>query len=180
MGLLAALDDRVVHLQTPLSVLDTVPLQVHAHYTRDEVLAAFGIATLMVPHPLQAGAYWHRSSQTDLFFVTLQKTEKEFSPSTRYKDYAISDQLFHWESQSVTSTTSETGRRYLRHGELGTRILLFVRTSKTDGAGRTLPYFCAGFANYVSHESDRPIAITWQLENRLPGNRFAEYRAAVA
>jgi superfamily II DNA or RNA helicase len=180
MGLLAALDDRVVHLQTPLSVLDTVPLQVHAHYTRDEVLAAFGIATLMVPHPLQAGAYWHRSSQTDLFFVTLQKTEKEFSPSTRYKDYAISDQLFHWESQSVTSTTSETGRRYLRHGELGTRILLFVRTSKTDGAGRTLPYFCAGFANYVSHESDRPIAIPWQLENRLPGNRFAEYRAAVA
>jgi len=64
--------------------------------------------------------------------------------------------------------------------EAGLSLLLFVRTSKTDGAGRTLPYFCAGFANYVSHASDRPIAITWELESPLPGDRFVAYRAAVA
>ena len=177
---LEALDDRIVHLQQPLSVLDAVPLQVHAHYARDEVLAAFGISTLMAPHPLQAGVYWHAETKTDLLFVTLQKTEKEFSPATRYKDYAISEQLFHWESQSSTATISETGQRYLGQRERGTRVLLFVRTSKTDGAGRTLPYFCAGFANYVSHASDRPIAITWELESPLPGDRFVAYRAAVA
>ena len=98
---LEALDARIVHLQQPLSVLDAVPLQVHAHYARDEVLAAFGISTLMAPHPLQAGVYWHAETKTDLLFVTLQKTEKEFSPATRYKDYAISEQLFHWERASL-------------------------------------------------------------------------------
>jgi len=179
-SLLEVLDDRVVHLQAPLGVLDAVPLQVHAHYTRDEVLAAFGISSLMSPHPLQAGVYWHEATETDLFFVTLQKTEKEFSPTTRYKDYAVSDRLFHWESQASTSVASDTGRRYIEHRERGTKVLLLVRTSKTDGAGRTLPYFCAGFGNYVNHESDRPIAITWELESPLPGDRFAAYRAAVA
>ena len=179
-SLLEALDNRVVHLQVPLGVLDAVPLQLHAHYTRDEILAAFGISSLMAPHPLQAGVYWHEQTQTDLFFVTLQKTEKEFSPSTRYRDYAASDRLFHWESQASTSEGSNTGRRYIEHQERSTKVLLFVRTSKTDGAGRTLPYFCAGFGNYVSHESDRPIAITWELESPLPGDRFAAYRAAVA
>ena len=177
---LETLDDRVVHLQEPLRVLDAVPLQLHAHYARDEVLAAFGISTVTSPHPLQAGVYWHEPTQTDLLFVTLQKTEKEFSPTTRYKDYAVSERLFHWESQSATSTVSETGQRYLEHRERGSRILLFVRTSKSDGMGRTLPYFCAGFAQYVRHESDRPIAITWELEDALPGDRFVEYRAAVA
>ena len=177
---LATLDDRIVHLQQPLPVLDAVPLQVHAHYARDEVLAAFGISTLMAPHPLQAGVYWHEETQTDLLFVTLQKTDKEFSPTTRYKDYAISERLFHWESQSATSTSSVTGQRYLGQQQGGTRVLMFVRTSKSDGMGRTLPYFCAGFANYVRHAADRPIAITWELESSLPGDRFVEYRAAVA
>jgi superfamily II DNA or RNA helicase len=178
-SMLEVLDERVVHLQEPLPLLDAVPLQAHAHYARDEVLAAFGISTLMAPQPLQAGVYWHEQTKTDLLFVTLQKTEKEFSPTTRYKDYAISEKLFHWESQSATSRVSETGQRYLAHRQRGTRVLLFVRTSKTDGMGRTLPYFCAGFANYVQHESDRPIAITWELESPLPGDRFVEYRAAV-
>ncbi|MBT6147903.1 MAG: DUF3427 domain-containing protein [Gemmatimonadetes bacterium] len=179
-SVLEVLDDRIVHLQQSLPMLDAVPLQVHAHYSRDEVLAAFGISTLMAPQPLQAGVYWHEQTKTDLLFVTLQKTEKDFSPTTRYKDYAISEQLFHWESQSATSRVSETGQRYLAHRARGSRVLLFVRTSKTDGMGRTLPYFCAGFANYVSHESERPIAITWELDSPLPGDRFVEYRAAVA
>ena len=112
--------------------------------------------------------------------VTLQKTEKDFSPTTRYKDYAISERLFHWESQASTSVASDTGQRYLHHEQRGTRVLLFVRESKSDGTGRTMPYFCAGFARYVSHEADRPIAITWELDRALPGDRFVAYRAAVA
>ena len=177
---LGALEDRVVHLQEPLGGLPEVPLQLHAHYARDEVLAAFGISTIMSPHPLQAGVFWHEQTQTDLLFVTLQKTEKDFSPTTRYKDYAISERLFHWESQASTSVASDTGQRYLHHEQRGTRVLLFVRESKSDGTGRTMPYFCAGFATYVSHEADRPIAITWELERALPGDRFVAYRAAVA
>ena len=37
----------------------------------------------------------------DVFFVTLNKLEKDFSELTLYKDYAISDSLFHWQSQFI-------------------------------------------------------------------------------
>jgi len=41
-----------------------------------------------------------------LFFVTLDKSEREYSPTTLYKDYAISPTQFHWESQSTTTQLS--------------------------------------------------------------------------
>lgn len=178
--MLDLLGDQVVHLQHPIDIPGEVPLQVHAHYGRDEVLAAFGASTVTDPHPLQAGVYWHEPTQTDIFFVTLQKSEKEFSPSTRYKDYAISESLFHWESQATTTVDGSVGQRYINHKERATKVALFVRQARNNDANRTLPYFCAGLANYVSHESERPIAITWQLETPLPGDLFADYRAAVA
>jgi sulfur-oxidizing protein SoxA len=37
----------------------------------------------------------------DLLFVTLKKTDAGFSPSTMYKDYAMSPSRFHWESQNT-------------------------------------------------------------------------------
>lgn len=178
--LLDLLDDRIVHLHHPLEVPGGVPLQVHAQYGRDEILAAFGISTVTQPLPLQTGVYWHESSQTDLLFVTLQKSEKDYSPTTQYNDYAISETLFHWESQAATTVDSEMGQRYINHRSRGSRIALFIRTAKRDPSGRTLPYLCAGLANYVSHQSERPIAITWELEHPLPGDVFTAWRAAVA
>lgn len=47
-------------------------------------------------------------------------------------------------------------------------------------AGRTQPYLLAGLADYVSHCDERPIAITWELRHPLPGDTFANFRAAVA
>ena len=112
--------------------------------------------------------------------MTLEKDERDFAPTTRYKDYAISDSLFHWESQSVTSLSSPTGQRYLNHATLGTRVAFFIRKTKRDLNGRTVPYFAAGYGDYVRHEGERPIAITWRLEHELPGDIFVSYRAAVA
>src|SRR5262249_36756958 len=63
----------------------------------------------------------------DVFFVTIQKTEATFSPTTMYKDYAISDRPFHWQSQSTTSVSSPTGQRYLHHAQLGYLPLLLIR-----------------------------------------------------
>lgn len=176
---LDVLDDQIIHEHTPLSISDSVPLLVHAHYSRDEVLAAFGASDITHPRLLQAGVYWHKSTQTDLFFVTLNKSEKDFSPTTRYRDYAISEKLFHWESQATTTIDSVVGQRYLNHRAQGTRIALFIRPAKTNANGQTMPYLCAGLANYVEHESERPIAITWELETPLPGDLYVEYRAAV-
>ncbi|MCX7622073.1 MAG: DUF3427 domain-containing protein, partial [Acidimicrobiales bacterium] len=180
LDVLALLDEKVCHLHAPLGLLQPIPLQVHGTYTRDEVLAGFGASTVMAPRPLQAGVYWDVPSQTDLLFITLQKTEKDYSPTTRYRDYAISDRLFHWESQSITAAASETGQRYINHERLGTNIVLFIRTAKRDINGRTKPYFCAGRARYVEHRSERPMQVIWELEVPLPGDVFTSFRAAVA
>jgi superfamily II DNA or RNA helicase/HKD family nuclease len=180
LELLPLLEDQVIHLHRRLDLPDPVPLQIHATYTREEILGALGASTVTAPLPLQTGVYWHEPTQTDLFFVTLQKTERDYSPTTRYLDYAISDRLFHWESQSLTSVASATGQRYLNHEERGTHVALFIRRTKRDASGRTMPYFSAGTASYVEHRSERPIQITWRLHDPLPGDTFAAYRAAVA
>jgi hypothetical protein len=32
----------------------------------------------------------------------------------------------------------------------------------------TDPFVCLGFARYVSHEAERPMAIRWRLEREIP------------
>ena len=75
---------------------------------------------------------------------------------------------------------SPVGQRYLNNVAMGTNVALFIRLAKTTSSGRTMPYFCAGTARYVEHRSDRPIQITWRLDEPLPGDVFAQFRAAVA
>ena len=53
------LDEQVVHLHEPLDLPYPVPLQVHTSNTREEVLGAFGVSTVVKPVPLQTGVYWH-------------------------------------------------------------------------------------------------------------------------
>ena len=152
-----------------------VPLAVHARYTRTEILAAFDVGSGVKPITWQSGVWWDENSQSDLFAFTLDKSAGSFSPTTRYRDYAISPELIHWESQSVTSLDSDTGRRYISQAEQGTNVVLFARLSTADRA-----FWCLGPATYVSHQGERPIAITWRLHHRLPGDLFAEFAAAVA
>ncbi len=178
--LLPLLEPQVVHLHEPLGTDGQVPLQVHASYTREEILAAFGASRVDAPLPLQTGVYWHEPTRTDLLFVTLQKSERDYSPSTRYLDYAISERLFHWESQASTAEDSQRGQDYVHHAARGRRVVLFVRTAKQSVDGQTMPYFCLGAATYVEHRSERPMQITWRLAHALPGDTFARWRAAVA
>ena len=112
----------------------------------------------------------------DAFFVTLRKSEADYSPTTLYRDYPISPTLFHWESQSTTSLASATGQRYL-HGS--SAKLIFVREHKSDEFG-TSPYLFAGPARYVQHTGERPIAITWRLEHELPNDFFTAANLAAS
>jgi hypothetical protein len=104
----------------------------------------------------------------DALFVTLHKSERQFSPNTMYKDYAINGSLFHWESQNATSVASATGRRYLDRQGHDSAILLFVRHSDLDDDGFTEPFMCLGQVDYVEHSGERPIAITWRLQREMP------------
>jgi superfamily II DNA or RNA helicase len=163
------------HLHVPLELDNDVPLHVHARYTRTEILAAFGVGTGARPHTWQTGVLWDEKARADLFAFTLDKSVGAFSPTTRYRDYAISPELIHWESQSATSVASTAGQRYINHLERQTHIVLFARLRADERA-----FWCLGSASYVSHEGDRPIAFTWRLKHRLPADLYSAFAAAVA
>jgi superfamily II DNA or RNA helicase len=171
---LGLLPDRVSHLDYPLG-LPGVPLALHSRYTRAEILAAFGVGQGAKPPTWQTGVWWEPQSRTDLFAFTLDKSVGGFSPTTRYRDYAISPELIHWESQSATAADSATGKRYIQQREDGTNVALFARLRTTDRA-----FWCLGPATYVSHEGDRPIAFVWKLQRRLPAELYTSFAAAVA
>lgn len=173
--LLAVLAGRVDHLHHRLDTHPDVPLQVHARYTRIEILAAFGVGADAKVAPWQTGVYWAKEARADLLAFTLDKTSGNFSPTTRYRDFAISRERIHWESQSMTRAASETGRRYQQHAQLGTAIMLFARLRSDDRA-----FWFLGPATYAGHESEMPMRVTWRLRHPLPGDLFAAFAAAVA
>ncbi|MGE0191140.1 MAG: DUF3427 domain-containing protein [Planctomycetota bacterium] len=170
-----ALQGQIDHLEPMLDLSEDVPLRLHARYTRDEILAAFGVGEGSKVAPWQSGVLWVESAKADLFAFTLNKSKGNFSPTTSYRDYAISRDLIHWESQNTTREDHPTGRRYRSHAEMGTHVVLFARLDVDDRA-----FWCLGPATYVSHEGECPMAITWRLRNPLPGDLFVEFAAAVA
>ncbi|WP_026670177.1 DUF3427 domain-containing protein [Butyrivibrio sp. AE3006] len=140
------------------------PLELYCTYTRDQILVAMDF---MKPQTVREGVKWLEDKQVDVFFVTLNKADKDYSPTTMYNDYSINEEFFHWQSQSTTSDTSQTGQRYINHVHEGSKILLFVREFKKDLAGAA-PYTYLGTAKYVSHYGSRPMNITWHLDNPIP------------
>ena len=166
--------DAARHVAMPMrGPLAELPLRIHARYQREEILAALDYASLQRrPSTFQSGVLHAERWNTDAFLVTLVKSEAQYSPTTMYRDYPVSPELFHWESQSTTSIASDTGQRYLNHAQRGSSILLFVRQHKTDEFG-TAPYVLLGPARYVQHTGERPIAITWKLQTPMPADIFA-------
>lgn len=165
----------VDHVQTALADRPDVPLQVHARYTRLEILSAFGVPKLAKVAAWQSGVYEAKAAGADLLAFTLDKTSGAFSPTTRYRDYAISPDLIHWESQGATRADSSTGLRYQHHLQRGRSIHLFARLRPDERA-----FWFLGPATYVRHTGEQPMAITWRLQRPLPGDLFTAFAAAVA
>jgi len=165
----------------PLSPNDVIPFASHATYSAGEISAAINLTSrkgnLFIP---QTGVLWDEASQTDLLFITLEKNDKDYSPSTRYADYPISPSKFHWESQNSASPTTKTGKRHINQSTSLTKVILFVRMRKTDARGETAPYYCLGYANYKSHESEKPMKIIWKLERPMPGWLYHESKSVAS
>ncbi|NHN35738.1 DUF3427 domain-containing protein [Pseudomaricurvus alcaniphilus] len=173
--LFAFLKLQINHVHHSVRTHVNVPLQIHAKYTRIEMLAALGVGNTAKTRPWREGVLWVEAEKSDVFAFTLDKSEGNFSPTTRYRDYAISRELIHWESQSSTTSTSTTGKRYCNHVKEGSSVMLFARENTNERA-----FWFLGPATYVSHESDRPMGITWKLDVLLPGDLYMEFAAAVA
>lgn len=157
------------------------PLTVHASYSREEILPALGQSFIggFMPGDFREGVKWCESIKTDALLITLEKDEKDFSPQTRYHDYALSETLFHWESQNQTSENSPTGLRYQHHVAEGSHVLLFVRRYKNTDIGGAQPWLLLGPAKYVEHTGSKPMAITWKLKHEMPADVWS-YSAIAA
>ena len=177
LELLGELADRRRRPTWPMS---DVPFHVHATYGRDEISA--GLRQIRKGRLLrtQSGVYKDEGARADVLYVTLQKNEKEFTPTTLYDDYPISPTRFHWETQSKTRADSDTGRRYQAHASRDWRIFLFVRQSRRDERGIANPYLFLGPARYVEHEREKPMRIVWELERPMPPDFFREVKVAAA
>jgi hypothetical protein len=158
--------ERIDFLDQNVDLGFDCPLDLHCTYTRDQILVALDF---LKPATVREGVKWLPEKKLDVFFVTLNKSDKDYSPTTMYNDYSINENLFHWQSQSTTSEQSPTGQRYIHHREQGSRVLLFVREFKSDriltGAQA---YTFLGTASYVKHEGERPMNITWKLDEPIP------------
>jgi superfamily II DNA or RNA helicase len=166
MELLRYQYDHIDFIDEPADLGFDCPLDLHCTYTRDQLLVAMDF---LKSATVREGVKWLPDKGLDVFFVTLNKADKDYSPTTMYNDYSVSESLFHWQSQSTTAEDSSTGQRYIHHRERGSKVLLFVREFKTDRVTRGAEaYTYLGTASYVKHEGSRPMNITWKLDRPIP------------
>lgn len=158
--------EQIDFIDEPVDLGFDCPLDLYCTYSRDQLLVALDF---MKPSTVREGVKWLPEKKLDVFFVTLNKSDKDYSPTTMYNDYSINESLFHWQSQSTTAADSPTGQRYIHHRERESKVLLFVREFKSDRInGGAAAYTFLGTANYVKHEGSRPMNITWKLDRPIP------------
>lgn len=157
--------NRIDFIDDTVDIGFDCPLDLHCTYTRDQLLVAMDF---MKPNTVREGVKWLPEKELDVFFITLNKSDKDYSPTTMYNDYSINETLFHWQSQSTTNADGKVGQRYINHRRNGSKVLLFVREFKNDPYGNTAPYTYLGMANYVTHSGSRPMNVTWQLDKAIP------------
>lgn len=164
------LKENITHAPSSYTISQHVPLELYAKYSSVEIAAAFNMVGNGRVVKMLEGVKFDKATHCNLLFVTIRKSEKDYSCNTLYQNYAISPHLFQWQSQSTTKTESEPGRRHTEHVALGVTPLLFVRTSKKADSGLTMPYQFLGPASYQSHEGEQPMSITWRTEYPIPAD----------
>lgn len=152
----------------PVPGLEDVPLCLHAAYGIREILTALGWLSPSRRTPFQAGVLALHERKVELLFVTLDKCEG-YHERIAYRDYAISPELFHWQSQNAAGPQTPAGRRYLESPGNGWTFQLFVRAAKGT------PYRACGPVTLERAEGAKPMSIHWRLGVPLPGRLFREF-----
>lgn len=146
------------------------PLEVHCTYTQSQILSGLGYYTEEFYGPVLEGVRYLKDKDLDIFFITLNKSDKKFSEATLYEDYAINENLFHWQSQNANTQESKAVQRYIHSKG---RVSLFVR-EYTKENGITSPYVYLGECEYVKHSGNKPVSFVWKLKNPIPGKYISK------
>lgn len=160
--------DRIDFREYEIELPFQQPLKLHARYTRDQILVAFGLSTFEKKSSNREGVAENKDLNIELLFIDLIKSEEDFSPTTMYNDFAISETLFHWQSQNQTRNDVGKGLTYINHQKLGKRILLFIREKAHNQYSNTMGYVFIGEANFIESEGSKPMNIKWELNEPIP------------
>lgn len=145
--------------------MEATLLRLHASYSLREILTAVGHYTPEKRTPHQSGVLALKEQKMELLFVTVNK-EEGFYPSIAYYDYAISPELFHWQTQNSAGPHTAGGKRYIESSTNGWQFQLFVRRNSGDA------YYACGPVELQSWEGSQPMSITWRLQQPLPMRLF--------
>lgn len=165
---LEILIDKIYFIEKDIVLPYSQPLKIHARYTRDQILTAFGFNTFEQKSSIREGIAYSQEKNTELLFITLNKSEKNFSPTTLYEDFAISENLFHWQSQNSARPDRGKGLSYIEHQENDKKILLFIREKNEDEFGNTMGFVFIGEGNISDHYGSKPMSIKWELNEPMP------------
>jgi superfamily II DNA or RNA helicase len=146
-------------------------LYLHGHYRLNEILTAVGFLTAERRPFFNTGVHRLQDRKLELMFVTLDK-RSGFHETIAYHDYALSHDLFHWQSQNSTAPTTGIGQQYIRSvGEQpnGWQFQLFVRINQDS------PYLACGPVTFQESHGERPMNIIWKLEVPLPAAAFSQF-----
>ena len=86
MSLLEYCYNHISVIGTPIALSYPCPLEVHCTYTRAQILAALDF---IEHYTISEGVAYFRDKDTDVFFTTLNKADKYYSPTTAYNDYSM-------------------------------------------------------------------------------------------
>jgi len=155
----------------PLPGLAWSLLCLHGQYRLNEILTSVGFLTAERRPFFNTGVLRLQDRKVELMFVTLDK-RSGFHETIAYHDYAISHELFHWQSQNSAAPTTRIGQQYIRSvGEQpnGWQFQLFVRVDQEH------PYFACGPVSFQESHSGRPMNIIWKLQVPLPAAAFSRF-----
>jgi superfamily II DNA or RNA helicase/HKD family nuclease len=144
------------------------PLLLYGRYEIREILTAVGWLNETRRTPHQSGKVALDDAKIECLFVTLDKAEG-YHDRISYHDYAISSEIFHWQTQNNAGPDTPAGQRYIESPENGWRFFLFVRENKECA------YCALGRATKVHIEGDRPMSLHWKLEVPLPAELFRAF-----
>jgi SOS-response transcriptional repressor LexA len=102
-----------------------------------------------------------------VLFITLDKT----GHSADYTDHFESPERLVWSSQNSAGPDSKKGREILGALETATRVHVWVRRRKSDGA-----FEYRGLAVPLAHSGDRPMSVTFRLLTPLDDDAWRRFR----
>lgn len=165
--------DQSINTGTVLRCPFEWPISLHGRYGIRTIAIGTGKTKPNSRHFPREGVVRFQEDNIELLLITLDKTTG-FKSSTSYHDYAISPELFHWQTQNSAGPETKAGRRYCPDEHEGMKFYLFVREDKDH-------LYCAlGEGISIQAEGSKPMSITFRMVNKIPPflfDRFSVLRA---